>query len=236
MGCEVMEDPAQFLEENAIDCDRYHARLTPRGCASFQKRTPWRCTGCAMFGVSEHAVLANGAEGARKGRGREMSRRGDCKECGRTGITIIARGLCHVCYRKARALEDLAKEAEDKVELNPLDFNGVILEADDYETAVVDRSASDFPSVLEAVLADLRTFLIAKNAAYGNSALEPVRVFSKADPMEQIRVRIDDKLSRLFRGESAGEDTELDLLGYLTLLQVARRWPCMSAVTSVVSK
>lgn len=38
--------------------------------------------------------------------------------------------------------------------------------------------------------------LLAKNAAYGNSALEPVRIFSKADPTEQIRVRIDDKLSR----------------------------------------
>ncbi len=65
--------------------------------------------------------------------------------------------------------------------------------------------------------------LLAKNKAYGNSALDPVRIFSKADPVEQIKVRIDDKLSRLARGDAAGEDVEQDLIGYLVLLRVARR-------------
>jgi DNA-binding XRE family transcriptional regulator len=63
--------------------------------------------------------------------------------------------------------------------------------------------------------------LIAKNAAYGNSALDPVRIYSRANPAEQIRVRIDDKLSRLARGHAAGEDVTLDLLGYLVLLRIA---------------
>lgn len=63
--------------------------------------------------------------------------------------------------------------------------------------------------------------LIEKNKAYGNSALDPVRVFSQADPAEQIRVRIDDKLSRLARGSAAGEDALFDLIGYLFLLLVA---------------
>ena len=63
-----------------------------------------------------------------------------------------------------------------------------------------------------------------KNAAYGNSALDPVRVFSRADPIEQIKVRIDDKLSRLARGADCGEDVELDLIGYLVLLRIARKW------------
>jgi hypothetical protein len=69
----------------------------------------------------------------------------------------------------------------------------------------------------------LRDMLHEKNRLYGNSALDPVRIFSKADPVEQIRVRLDDKLSRLMRGSAAGEDVELDLLGYLILLRVARR-------------
>ena len=64
--------------------------------------------------------------------------------------------------------------------------------------------------------------LVAKNAAYGDSALDPVRVFSHADPVEQILVRIDDKLSRLARGSAAGEDVEQDLMGYLILLRIAR--------------
>lgn len=69
---------------------------------------------------------------------------------------------------------------------------------------------------------DLREMLLAKNAAYGDSALSPLRIFSKASPVEQLLVRIDDKLSRLARGSAAGEDVVLDLLGYLILLRVAR--------------
>ena len=65
--------------------------------------------------------------------------------------------------------------------------------------------------------------LIEKNRAYGNSALAPVRVFSKASPEEQLLVRIDDKLSRLARGSAAGEDVVADLIGYLVLLRLARR-------------
>lgn len=65
-------------------------------------------------------------------------------------------------------------------------------------------------------------FLMEKNRAYGDSALNPLRVFSKADPIEQIRVRIDDKLSRMSRGQLAGEDAELDMLGYLILLFTAQ--------------
>ena len=69
---------------------------------------------------------------------------------------------------------------------------------------------------------DLADLLIAKNKAYGNSAIDPVRVFSDASPEEQILVRLDDKLSRLKRGSAAGEDVITDLMGYLILLKVAR--------------
>lgn len=69
----------------------------------------------------------------------------------------------------------------------------------------------------------LATMLVKKNVAYGNSALEPVRVFSRASTVEQLLVRLDDKLSRLARGSADGEDVEKDLLGYLVLLRIARR-------------
>ncbi len=79
-----------------------------------------------------------------------------------------------------------------------------------------------FATDLDLVLAKVREMLIQKNTAYGDSALDPVRVFSKASPQEQIRVRIDDKLSRLARGSDAGEDVLADLLGYLVLLEIAK--------------
>lgn len=75
----------------------------------------------------------------------------------------------------------------------------------------------------------LEALLHEKNAAYGNSALDPVRIFSKASPVEQLLVRIDDKLSRITRGDFAKVSEEdlktvtKDLLGYLILLRVAWR-------------
>ena len=77
---------------------------------------------------------------------------------------------------------------------------------------------------IKGVCHQVKGMLLAKNRAYGNSALAPLRIFSKADPLEQLNVRIDDKLSRIARGrEFAGDDTELDLIGYLILRRVAAR-------------
>jgi hypothetical protein len=68
----------------------------------------------------------------------------------------------------------------------------------------------------------IKAMLLSKNKLYGNSALSPVRIFSQADPIEQIKVRIDDKLSRLASGQLDDvEDVVADLIGYLVLLRVA---------------
>jgi hypothetical protein len=64
--------------------------------------------------------------------------------------------------------------------------------------------------------------LIEKNRSYGNSALNPVRVFSKSDTTEQLKVRIDDKLSRFMNGDDTFKENDLDdLMGYLVLLSIA---------------
>ena len=71
---------------------------------------------------------------------------------------------------------------------------------------------------------EVKQMLLDKNRKYGNSALNPKRIFSKANTIEQINVRIDDKLSRI---ESAqlddDEDVVFDLLGYLVLRIVAKK-------------
>ena len=75
---------------------------------------------------------------------------------------------------------------------------------------------------LRAKCEALTELLLAKNKAYGDSALNPIRIFSTANPQEQLRIRIDDKLSRIARGsEFRGYDTLFDLAGYLILLSVA---------------
>jgi hypothetical protein len=69
---------------------------------------------------------------------------------------------------------------------------------------------------------NIKELLLEKNRKYGDSALNPVRVFSKSDNLEQIRVRIDDKLSRLRNAQDdEDEDPITDLIGYLVLYKVA---------------
>jgi hypothetical protein len=71
---------------------------------------------------------------------------------------------------------------------------------------------------------DIEKMLLQKNRKYGNSALKPLRIFSKASSEEQINVRIDDKISRVMQAESdEDEDVDRDLIGYLILRRVHRR-------------
>lgn len=82
----------------------------------------------------------------------------------------------------------------------------------------VDRTQVDISTICDEV----KELLLLKNRKYGDSAINPVRVFSKSDTLEQIRVRIDDKLSRL-RNQQNDEDEDVitDLIGYLVLYKVA---------------
>jgi hypothetical protein len=77
---------------------------------------------------------------------------------------------------------------------------------------------------ISATCRDLEAMLLAKNESYGNSAADPLRVFSRVSNEQGILVRIDDKLSRIARGsEYPGDDTVSDLAGYLVLLLALRR-------------
>lgn len=84
-------------------------------------------------------------------------------------------------------------------------------------------SNQEFFDEVSEELTFIRNLLVDKNEAYGDSALNPVRIFSKADQVAGLKIRIDDKLSRLARGENAGEDVVLDLIGYLVLLRLAQK-------------
>lgn len=79
----------------------------------------------------------------------------------------------------------------------------------------------DIQQIIREECDAIRDFLVEKNTSYGSSFSDPVRIFSNVDPVQQINVRIDDKLSRIKRGHEFGsEDTELDLIGYLILKRV----------------
>ena len=82
---------------------------------------------------------------------------------------------------------------------------------------------SESETKISGVCDDIKELLIHKNRKYGNSALKPCRVFSKASPVEQLLVRIDDKLNRIMKGAGLlanDEDVVNDLIGYLVLLKI----------------
>tara|TARA_E500000305_G_C3921900_1_gene188522 strand:- start:157 stop:531 length:375 start_codon:yes stop_codon:yes gene_type:complete len=70
----------------------------------------------------------------------------------------------------------------------------------------------------------LEDLLVRKNDAYGDSALEPLGVFSSANASSGIKIRLDDKLKRI---ANAGlvektQDTLIDIAGYIILLTIAQ--------------
>jgi hypothetical protein len=81
---------------------------------------------------------------------------------------------------------------------------------------------SQFYSDVCEVMQEIKELLLEKNEKYGNSALEPIGVFSKLSPEEGLLIRIDDKLKRIKNGslEKDDEDVINDLIGYLVLLKI----------------
>ena len=80
----------------------------------------------------------------------------------------------------------------------------------------------NFSQEVSTYLLEIRELLISKNLKYGNSALEPLGVFSKLSAKEGLLVRIDDKLKRIKNGSLDKDDEDVinDLIGYLVLLKI----------------
>ena len=92
----------------------------------------------------------------------------------------------------------------------------------DYEDLYL--HANKAPSGFKILNQCMRTaeMLVEKNISYGDSAINPKRIFAKSDNVEQIKVRIDDKLNRIKNNQEFVGDNDIDdLIGYLILLKVA---------------
>lgn len=77
---------------------------------------------------------------------------------------------------------------------------------------------------IKEYLQNVKELLIIKNAAYGDSALNPLKICSTSDATDMIKIRIDDKLSRLRnrRNITDSEDTIKDIVGYIFLFHILR--------------
>lgn len=128
----------------------------------------------------------------------------------------------HTLTTEARKIVEPIQDEIDS-RLTDLSYESKTLEALE-EIARLGESLgiSTFEQNTRRILNRIGDTLVEKNRSYGNAALNPVNVFSKADRTEQIRVRIDDKLNRIRNGQSyPGDDDVDDLIGYLILFKMA---------------
>ena len=82
-----------------------------------------------------------------------------------------------------------------------------------------------FDLKLDMELGKIGELLKSKNKAYGNTALNPLGIFSKLNASEALCARIDDKLARISNKgiNDQTEDTVSDLIGYLLLLKMSKK-------------
>ena len=86
---------------------------------------------------------------------------------------------------------------------------------------LIATGAPSGPSIINSCL-EIMQMLIEKNISYGDSAINPVRIFAKSDNIEQIKIRIDDKINRVKNNQGFAGDNDIDdLIGYLVLLKIA---------------
>jgi hypothetical protein len=80
------------------------------------------------------------------------------------------------------------------------------------------------PTLIELECDAIKAMLIDKNRKYGDSALSPLNVFFRGSAADALRVRMDDKLSRIANQQpDEDEDPIDDLIGYLILYKVHLR-------------
>lgn len=71
---------------------------------------------------------------------------------------------------------------------------------------------------------NFKEFLLEKNKRYGDSAINPIRVFSNESAEEQIRARLDDKLRRIKNSDELRKNDTCDIFGYVALLMISNGW------------
>ena len=83
---------------------------------------------------------------------------------------------------------------------------------------------------IRGIAEDICDMLEEKNISYGDNIADPVNIFNDLPPEVALEVRIDDKISRIARGDDYGnEDTLKDLVGYLLRLIEVRQLPLYRA-------
>ena len=77
---------------------------------------------------------------------------------------------------------------------------------------------------IDILFENFRLFLKEKNVRYGDAATHPIQIFSRTDPEDQIKSRLDDKLNRIKNSAELKKNDLSDLFGYTALLLIQNNW------------
>lgn len=85
------------------------------------------------------------------------------------------------------------------------------------------ENATDTQLKISEILDAMKDLLLYKNKKYGDSAINPKKIFYKGDSTNSILIRLDDKLSRILNSEEEKPRINdcCDIIGYLTLLLIS---------------
>ena len=88
--------------------------------------------------------------------------------------------------------------------------------AEDFEDTSTQQKIKD-------ILSGMTDLLLYKNKKYGDSAINPKKIFYKGDSTNSILIRLDDKIGRVMSNteEKPRVNDVADIIGYCTLLLVS---------------
>ena len=112
-----------------------------------------------------------------------------------------------------------------------IDCKSYLIPAGDFPCNVCNRNSSKWEpngsttqDKIDLLLDNFKEFLKEKNIRYGDSALNPPKIFSKLDAESQLCNRIDDKIGRIKNSSELKRNDVSDLFGYIALLMISKNW------------
>jgi hypothetical protein len=77
---------------------------------------------------------------------------------------------------------------------------------------------------IDKLFDNFKEFLKEKNRRYGDSAINPIKIFSKVDASNSILIRLDDKLNRITNSSELRKNDISDIFGYIALYMISKEW------------
>ena len=115
------------------------------------------------------------------------------------------------------------KKADFKLDDNVLSPDTVKLSDEFMHAHLKEVLYTDTQQKLIDVLDGMKNLLLYKNRKYGDSAINPKKIFYKGDSTNSILIRLDDKLGRVMSNpdDKPRVNDVADIIGYCTLLLIS---------------